>query len=107
MPRETFDFRGSGISCCWLWLWTFIASLITFGLFFPWAYSAQQRWIASNTYVNGRQLIFKGTGVSFFVTWLIILVLTTITFGLFTPWGYCMLKRWETNNTYFADEQDD
>ena len=104
MPKGTFEFRGSGLGYLWVLLWTFLATFFTLGLFFPWAYSAQQRWIAANTYVNGRQLAFLGTGVSFFFNWLIILVLTTITLGIYTPWGYCMLKRWETNNTVFADE---
>lgn len=104
MPKGAFEFKGSGISCLWLMLWTFLASLLTLGLFFPWAYSAQQRWVASNTYVNGRQLRFIGTGISFFFNWILILALTFITVGLYTPWGYCRLKEWETHNTIFADE---
>lgn len=97
-----FKFEGSGFGYCWLMLWTTVASIITFGLFFPWAYSAQQRWICSNTYVEGRQLEFTGTGLGFFFQWLMIMVLTTITFGLYAPWGYCQFKRWETENTRFA-----
>lgn len=62
-----------------------------------------QRWICSNTYVNGRQLRFEGTGFGFFFQWLLIMVLTTITFGIYIPWGYCQFKRWETRNTVFAD----
>lgn len=104
MPKGTFRFEGSGFGYLWLLLWTTLATVITFGLFFPWAYSALQRWIAANTYVNGRQLKFEGTGISFFFNWLLIMVLTFITFGLYTPWGYCRLKRWETENTVFADE---
>lgn len=104
MPKGMFEFRGSGFGCLWLMLWTFFVSFITLGLFFPWAYSAQQRWIASNTYINGRQLKFAGTGISFFFNWLFIMVLTAITFGIYTPWGYCRLKRWEVENTVFADE---
>jgi len=99
-----FEFRGSGFGYIWLLIWTSIISVITLGLFFPWAYSAQQRWIASNTYIGGRQLAFAGTGFGFLWQWLLILVLTTVTFGLFIPWGYCMFKRWETENTMFADE---
>ncbi len=103
MAKHAFEFRGSGLGCFWLMLWTFVASVLTLGLFFPWAYSAQQRWIASNTYVSGRQLTFHGSGMGFLANWLIILVLCAVTFGLFTPWGYCMVKRWETDNTDFAD----
>ena len=100
--KKDFVFEGSGFGYLWLLIWTTILTVITCGLFFPWAYSAQQRWICSNTYVEGRQLEFTGTGIGFFFQWLIILVLVTITFGLYTPWGYCQFKRWETENTKFV-----
>ena len=99
MNRGVFEFRGSGFGYIWLLAWTLFLSVITGGLFFPWAYSAQQRWIASNTYLNGQPLQFVGTGIGFFFQWLLILVLTFITLGLYAPWGYCRLKRWEVENT--------
>lgn len=101
---KTFEFKGSGLGYLWLLVWTTIASTITFGLFFPWAYSAQQRWICSNTYCEGRQMKFIGSGMGFFIQWVIIVILTMITFGIYIPWGYTKFKRWETANTVFAGE---
>ena len=57
--KRDFEFDGSGFGYLWLCIWTTVLTVITCGLFFPWAYSAQQRWICSNTYVNGRQLRFE------------------------------------------------
>ncbi|MFZ1746742.1 MAG: DUF898 family protein [Nitrospirales bacterium] len=105
MNHQRFDFRGTGFSCLWLFIWTWVLTVITFGLFFPWAYSAQQRWISEHTFIGNRQLVFQGTGLGFFGTWLLIMVLTIITFGLYMPWGFCRLKRWQTNNLAFADEE--
>jgi uncharacterized membrane protein YjgN (DUF898 family) len=99
-----FEFRGSGLGYFWLFLWTSFVSIITLGLFFPWAYSAQQRWIAANTCVGGRRQAFVGSGLGLLGHWLLILLLTFITFGLYMPWAYCRLKRWEVENTVFADE---
>lgn len=87
--KRDFEFDGSGFGYLWLCIWTTVLTVITCGLFFPWAYSAQQR--------------FEGTGFGFFFQWLLIMVLTTITFGIYIPWGYCRFKRWETRNTVFAD----
>lgn len=101
---KTFEFRGTGFGYLWLVIWTSFVSIITLGLFFPWAYSAQQRWIASNTYVCGRQLVFTGTGIGFLGHWILIMILTFITCGLYTPWAYCQVKRWETDNTFFVDD---
>lgn len=100
---KQFEFKGSGFGYFWLLIWTTVISVLTFGLYFPWAYSAQQRWICRNTYVEGRRLRFEGTGLGFFFQWLFIMVLTTITFGLYAPWGYCQFKRWETEKTVFDD----
>lgn len=103
MNQGRFEFRGTGLSCLWLFLWTWVLTLITFGLFFPWAYSAQQRWISEHTFIDQRQLAFQGTGFGFFWNWILIMVLTIITFGLYMPWGFCRLKRWQTNNLSFAE----
>jgi uncharacterized membrane protein YjgN (DUF898 family) len=96
---QRFEFHGTGLGYIWLLAWTVFLSIITFGLFFPWAFSAQMRWITSNTTLNGRPLEFVGTGLGFFFQWLLILVLSILTFGLYAPWGYCRLKRWELENT--------
>jgi len=101
--NKTFEFRGSGLGYFWLLTWTSVLTVITFGLFFPWSFSAQQRWIASNTYVNDRQLVFNGTGLAFLGHWILIVILLIITIGIYIPWAYCQVKRWEVENTDFAD----
>ena len=104
MDKMSFEFRGTGLGYCWLLIWTTVLTFITFGLFFPWAYSALQRWVTSNTFVNGQQLAFHGTGIGFLGQWLLIFVLTMITFGLYAPWAYCRIKRWETEHTTLANQ---
>ena len=106
MAHGNFEFKGTGASYFWLLIWTNILTAITLGLYFPWAYCANQRWIAERTFIDGKQLTFKGTGGSFFGTWLLIAFLSIITLGIYAPWGYCRLKRWQINNLYFADEGD-
>ena len=104
MNSSRFAFRGTGFSCLWLFIWTWVLTVITFGLFFPWAYSAQQRWISEHTFIDNRQLAFHGTGIGFFGNWLLIMILTVVTFGIYIPWGFCRLKRWQTNNLSLANE---
>ena len=102
MVEKNFEFKGGGIGFFWLMLWTVVLTVITFSLFFPWAYSAQQRWIADNTYVGGKKLVFKGSGLGFFGQYIIIIVLSFITFGLYGPWAYCRIKRWQVENLDYA-----
>lgn len=106
MAHGKFEYKGTGGSFLWLFIWTTVLNFISFGLFFPWAYCAQQRWIAERTFIDEKQLCFKGTGMGFFGTWLLIVFLTVITLGIYLPWGFCRLKRWQTNNLYFADATD-
>ncbi|SKA70238.1 DUF898 family protein [Desulfobaculum bizertense] len=106
MPYGSFRFEGRGLSYWWLAIWTTVLTVVTFGIYWPWAYSAKQRWIAKNTYVDGKQLVFMGTGAGFFVTWLLIIILSIVTFGLYAPWAACRIKRWQINNLYYADAGD-
>ncbi len=94
-----FEFKGSGFGYFWVCAWTTLVTFVTGGLFFPWAYSAMQRWICKNTYVDGKRLEFIGSGFGFFFQWLLIYILSIVTFGIYIPWGYCRFKRWETENT--------
>ena len=71
MPHGKFEFQGTGGSYFWLMIWTSILTALTLGLFWPWAYSIQQRWIAERTFIDGKQLMFNGSGVSFFGNWLL------------------------------------
>ena len=104
MAQGQFKFQGTGGGYLLLILWTSLLTIITVGLFFPWRVAAIQKWIAKNTYVDGRRLVFKGTGGSFFLNYLLIAFLCLITLGIYAPWGFCRLQRWIVNNTHFADE---
>ncbi|HJH28155.1 MAG TPA: DUF898 family protein [Methanosarcinaceae archaeon] len=101
-----FEFKGKGLNYLWLSIWTGLLIAISLGILFPWAYVAQQKWIAYNTSIDGKQLVFKGTGMGIFGTWLLIFILSIITLGLYSPWAYCRVKRWQTDNLYFAEEGD-
>jgi len=103
MTVGKFEFKGDGLGFLWLLIWTTVVTAITWGLFFPWAFSAQMRWITSNTFVEGRKLSFKGTGLGFFGTYLLIIIFTVITFGIYAPWGSCKFFRWMADNTDFAE----
>ena len=106
MAYGKFEFNGSGIGYLWLFIWTALLTFLSFGLFFPWAVSATQRWMAANIKIDGKQLCFKGSGVGFFANWLLIFILSIITFGIYIPWGAVRLFRWVVNNTYFAGAGD-
>jgi len=106
MAHGKFEFQGRGLSFLWLSIWTGMLTAFTLGLLWPVAYAAQQRWVARNTRIDGKQLVFKGSGLGIFVLWLKIAFLSIVTIGIYAPWGWCAIMRWQTNNLYFADPGD-
>ena len=106
MAHGKFEFNGIGGGFFWLSLWTSILSILTLGIFVPWAVATQMRWIAAHTKIDGKQLCFKGSGAGFFANWLLIIILTVITIGIYLPWGIVRYVRWIIENTYFADPGD-
>lgn len=106
MAYGNFQFKGKGGGYFWLMIWTSVLTIITVGIAYPWMMCAIERWKASHTYIDDKQLVFKGSGAGFFGTWLLIILLTIITFGIYAPWGACRLLRWKTNNLFFASAGD-
>lgn len=106
MAHGKFEFTGTGLGYLWLFIWTSLLTMFTFGIFAPWAVAAQMRWLTAHTKIDGKQLCFKGSGIGFFANALLITVLTIITFGLYLPWGIVRYIRWAISNTYFADPGD-
>ena len=100
---KDFDFSGQGLEFAWLLIWTSIVTMITFGLFGPWAMSYTLGWIASKVKVGGRAVNFTGTGGGVFVEYLKIFILTVVTFGIYAPWGACALYRWVFDHLNFVD----
>lgn len=101
MPRSAFT--GGVLSFLFYALLAFLAVTFTFSLALPWVYAAFHRWLARNTYIEGRQLRFDGTGGELFWKYLLWLVLTIVTFGIYGFWLYIKVTAWRVAHTHFAD----
>jgi uncharacterized membrane protein YjgN (DUF898 family)/ribosomal protein L40E len=106
MAHGKFEFIGKGSQYLWLLIWTTVLTILTVGIFGPWAIAAQIRWLVSHIKIDGKQLCFKGSGGGYFANWLLMMFLTIITLGIYLPWGIVRLVRWIVSNTYFADPGD-
>lgn len=102
LPELIMEFRGSGLKYFFIFLWTSVASILSFGLFQPWAYVIQQRWIASNTYINNQQITFHGTGTELLLKYIMNMLLILLTLGLYLPWATCQIKKWTLERTRLA-----
>ncbi len=95
-------FDGDIISYIGLVVLTFLLSVISLGLAFPWVYCMTVRWTTDHTVIEGRRLKFVGTGAGLFGQYIKWFLLSIVTLGIYSFWLYIKLKQWETQNTIFA-----
>lgn len=98
--EEEGDYDGSILGLFLVRLVSGLLTLITCGIYSPWAFAKITRYQMEHTQYAGMRLGFKGTGGSYFLTWLKTVLLSLITCGL-----YAFIKApflcWIAENTYF------
>ncbi len=77
--------------------------MFTLGICTPWAVCYKQKWIASHTYVDGKQLKFDGTAMQLFGNFIKWMLLTIITLGIYSFWLMIKMKQWVASHTHFAE----
>lgn len=77
-PVRHFLFQGSGKGYFAVWLVNILLTLITAGLYLPWALVRARRYFYENTELGGARFSYHATGRSIFVGWLCLLVLYVI-----------------------------
>ncbi|CAI8944051.1 YjgN family protein [Kosakonia quasisacchari] len=75
-----FLFQGSGKGYFVVWLVNILLTLITLGIYLPWALVRARRYFYENTELSGARFSYHATGRSIFVGWLCLLVLYVIFF---------------------------
>lgn len=78
----------------------FLLTAVTLGLGAPWAVCIKERWIASHTVIDGRQLFFDGTGGQLFGNYIKWFLLTIITLGIYSFWLTINMKKWVVKHTH-------
>jgi uncharacterized membrane protein YjgN (DUF898 family) len=100
MPKGNCEFNGSGREYLEVFIiHIFLLSILTLGIYFPWAWVRLFRLRASHTRINGKSMTFTGTGGQFFVLCLVNGLLTLITLGIYWPWAACRISDWKARNS--------
>lgn len=77
-PVRHFLFQGSGKGYFVIWLVNILLTLVTLGLYLPWALVRARRYFYTHTELAGARFSYHATGRSVFVGWLCLLVLYVI-----------------------------
>lgn len=96
-------FTGGAFANFFIGLLTGIVSVITIGLLAPAMICWKERWMAKNTYINGRKLVFDGRGAQLLGRFMLWVLLSIVTIGIFALWVPVKLEKWKTKHTHFED----
>ncbi|MCV5289083.1 DUF898 family protein, partial [Escherichia coli] len=73
-PRHAFVFTGKGGEYFLICLVNFLLTIITLGIYGPWALVKCRRYICQHVTLKGQPFSYKGTGGAIFVSMLLIMV---------------------------------
>ena len=68
---KAFHFTGTGTEYFKIWIVNILLTLITFGLYYPWAKVRTERYFNANTELEGKNFEYHATGKQLFVGYLI------------------------------------
>lgn len=98
--EEDGDYDGSVLGLFLVRLASGLLTLITCGIYSPWAYARITRYQMEHTKYAGMRVAFEGSGGDYFLTWLKSILLSLITCGLYAIIK-CPILSWIAENTYF------
>lgn len=108
MPKGNCEFNGSGREYLGIFvIHLFFLSMLTLGIYSPWAWVRFFKLKASHTLINGKEVIFTGTGSNLFIICLVNILLTIITLGIYSPWAICKISKWKAQNTLVGGKPSD
>lgn len=86
--QHRFVFHGNGGRFFIICLLNFLLSIITLGIYLPWALVNSRRYIYEHTELNGARFGYHASGSVFFVSWLLtglLFIIATLVCALFSP----------------------
>ena len=108
MPKGNCEFNGSGREYLSLFvIHLFLLSMLTLGIYSPWAWVRLFKLRASHTLINGKEVSFTGTGSNLFIICLVNILLMIITLGIYSPWAICKISKWKARNTLVGGKPSD
>ena len=100
MPKGNCEFNAAGgqyFGTVMFHLGLF--SLLSLGIYLPWALVRLFKLKASHTSIQGKGTEFSGNGGELFWLLLVSSLLTIVTLGLYGPWAFCRIFRWKSGHT--------
>lgn len=103
--RGAFKFNGNGGELFSIVIVNFLLSVITCGIYLPWAIVKITRYMASKTTLDGVEFSFEGSGGDLLSLYLINYIITAVTFGLYAPIANLKITEYYTKNLAYKEKK--
>jgi uncharacterized membrane protein YjgN (DUF898 family) len=87
-----FTFHGSGATFFGIWIVNTLLTLVTFGIYYPWARAKVLRYSHAKTELDGSAFSFSGTGNELFKGFIIAMAMIGVWYSLLIASYYGILK---------------
>lgn len=81
-------------------MFTYLLTLVSLGLLFPFAICYKQKWIAKHAIINCKKIVFDGKALSIIGHYLLWWILSAITFGIYGLWLPMKVYGWQVKHTH-------
>lgn len=93
-------FDGSTLQLIGLNILSFIITVVSLGILYPFTVCMKYRWINNHSVISKKRLVYNGKAIYLWGKYILWTILTIITLGIFSLWlPICELK-WHTKNTH-------
>ena len=79
---QALSFEGKGLEYFKIWIVNILLTIITLGLYYPWAKVRNNRYLYANSTLDGRNFEYHATGKQLFIGYVISTILVLLYFGL-------------------------
>jgi len=93
-----FKFKGNGGELFCVFFVQGILTLITLGVYYPWAMVKIIKYFADCLTLEGKKFKFEGSGGEFFCIIFVNILLITITLGIYYPFALLKIRKYYTEN---------
>lgn len=102
-------FDGKLIQLIGINLFTYLLTIVSFGLLFPFTICYKLKWEAKHTIINRKKIVFNGKTMSLIGHYLLWWFLSIITFGIYGLWLPMKVYGWQVKNTHIKlkDEEEE
>ncbi|MCF7815200.1 MAG: DUF898 domain-containing protein [Candidatus Cloacimonetes bacterium] len=99
--RGQFQFHGKGGELFLIFLVNLLLSVITLGIYIPWAIVKIVKYMAGKTSLDGIEFSFEGSGGDLLSLYLVNYILTAITLGIYGPIANLKITEYYTKNLVY------